>query len=93
MIHDSLAAARNAESSEVEGGEHGEEGVAIGIKTVDLDVVLGAWGNGWDWEGDAAGPDSSWVGSWGVLVEFLIVDLGSEEEALELKLGDFDWVG
>ena len=82
-----------AESSEVEGGGEGPEGVARCIKTVDLNIVLGAWGNWWDWEGDAGGPDSSWVGSWGGLVELFVVDLGSEKEALELKLSDVNWVG
>ena len=81
------------DSSEVEGGGEGPEGVARGVKTVNLDVVLGAWGNGWDWEGHAGGPDGSWVGGWRGLVEFLVVDLGSEEIALELELSDLDWVG
>ena len=49
---DCLAMTVRLESSEVEGSEHGEEGVTISIKTVNLDVVLSAWSNSWDWEGD-----------------------------------------
>ena len=88
---ESLRCAGN--SSEVEGGGEGPEGVAGGVETVNLDIVLGAWSNSWDWEGHRAGPNGAWVGGWGGLVELLVVDLGSEEEALELELGDLDWVG
>ena len=58
-----------------------------------MDVVLGAWSNWRDWEGHVAGPHGAWACSGGSLVKLLIVDLGSEEEALELELSNLDWVG
>ena len=73
-----------------------EKNVAILIETVDVDIVLGRWGDGRDIEGDISSPDSAWHGQGGSGATRwwvgLVVDLCAEEEALELKVSDSDWM-
>ena len=73
-----------------------EKNVAIWVQTVDVDIVLGRWGDGRDIEGHFSSPDSAWHGQGGSGATRgwvgLVVDLCAKEEALELKVGDSDWM-
>jgi hypothetical protein len=80
-------------SSESEGGSHGEEIVTVGIDSGDLNIVLGGWSDGWDIEWEGLAPDGSWDDIYDGWHELLIVDLGAEEPASELKVCNGKRVG